>query len=227
MKWLRGIVLLPAALVEMIVTYLPGPVGYALRERYWRRRLGGLGRKVRIEPDVHFQSPKLIMIGDGCWIDKGVILLAGEDRSGRARRLLSTAGTTAPRGTIRIGADVHVGAYCLISGIGGVSIGNECTLSAGVRIYSFSHHYRSDEHPADRRIRFGSPGDPKRQFLIEGAVVLEENVGVALGAVILPGVRIARDSFVMIHSVVSHSAEENSLIAGQPATRIRARFSSS
>jgi maltose O-acetyltransferase len=107
-----------------------------------------------------------------------------------------------------------------------VRIGDDCTLSAGVKLYSFSHHYRSDAAPGDRGVRFGSRVAPERQFLIEGPIVLEENVGVALHAIVLPGVVVGRDSFVKAGSVVSRSAGENSLLEGSPAQRVGERFRS-
>jgi acetyltransferase-like isoleucine patch superfamily enzyme len=215
---------LPGALVQLAIGQLEGPMGEAVRYRYWRRRLGSLGRNVRIDPGVYFQSPRDIHIGDDCWIDRGAMLLAGADRSARAKRRIDNPAFDGAPGEIRIGRGVHVGAYSIVSGIGGVRIGDECTLSAGVKLYSFSHHYRSDADPGDRSVRFGSRAAPDRQFLIEGPVVLEDNVGVALHAVVLPGVVVARDSFVKAGSVVSRSVPENSLVDGSPARRIGERF---
>ena len=220
----RALASLPGALVGALVGHLEGAAGEALRYRYWRRRLGALGRNVRIDPGVHFHSPRDIFIGDDCWIDRGAILLAGADRSTRARRRVPNPRFGDAPGSIRIGRAVHIGAHAIVSGIGGVRIGDDCTLSAGVKIYSFSHHYRSDAAPADRATSFGSRVAPERQFLIEGPVVLEDNVGIALHAIVLPGVVVGRDSFVKAGSVVSRSVEPNSLVAGNPARRVGDRF---
>ena len=66
--------------------------------------------------------------------------------------------------------------------------------------------------------------DPTWQYMIEGPVVLGSNVGVALDAVLLPGVTIGECSFVTIGSVVNRDFCENSLIAGNAASRVGPRF---
>lgn len=224
MSKLRVVLGAPGALWLLLVTHLPGPLGRGMRVRYWRRRLRHLGSGVRIDTDVYFQGPEWISIGDRVWIDKGVMLLAGPDRSARGRRVLGSGSSDVERGALHVGDRVHLGPYCVISAIGGVRIGDGCTLSSGVRLYSFSHHFRSDEAPSDRRFHFGSMSDPTWQYMIEGPVVLGSNVGVALDAVLLPGVTIGECSFVTIGSVVNRDFGVNSLIAGNPASRVGPRF---
>ena len=215
----------PVDVWQMFITYLPGRGGQFLRYVYWRRRLGHLGKKVNIDVGVYFQNPKFISIDDHRWIDRGVVILAGRDRSHRHRHLIANPKFPLEKGRVYIGKHVHIAPYAVVSGIGGVYIADKCGLSSGVRIYSFSHHYRSNEQPSNRNIYFSPLVQEDGQFLIEGPVFLDTSVGVALNAIILPGVSIAKDSFVAINSVVSASIlEENSLIAGNPAVRIRSRF---
>jgi acetyltransferase-like isoleucine patch superfamily enzyme len=226
LRKLRVLLAVPENFWQMLITYLPGPAGYKLRYRYWKRRLKHLGKDVKIESGVSFQKPGSIFIDDDCWIDKDVTILAGEDHTMRPRRLIPNERFPHERGTVHIGKYVHVAPYCIISGIGGVHISDACSLSSGAKIYSLSHHYRSDEWPSDRTILFSPRVQQKRQYLIEGPVFLGRNVGLALNAVLLPGVSIEEDSFVAINSVVRSSFEENSLIAGNPAKRIGERFKS-
>jgi acetyltransferase-like isoleucine patch superfamily enzyme len=220
----RYAIMIPLDLWQMFVTYYPGPVGHRLRYMFWKRRLAHLGKGVIIDVGVYFQNPSFITISDGCWIDRGVMILAGQDRSERERRLLSNNCFPLDRGMVYIGRNVHIAQDVAISGIGGVYVSNDCTVAAGSKIYSFSHHYKSDREPWRRDIAFGSRVDHARQFLIEGPVFLGENVGVAMNSVILPNVSIERHSFVAVSSVVKDSFGENSLISGNPATRIRNRF---
>ncbi|MBW2000315.1 MAG: acyltransferase [Deltaproteobacteria bacterium] len=215
---------IPLNLYEMCISYWPGPIGERLRYAYWRKRLGYLGRNVKIDVGVHFQNPQYISIDDNAWIDKGVILMAGPDSSSRPRRYVENRNYSLDKGRIHIGKSVHIGAFSIISGIGGVCICDECGFSSGVKVFSFSNHFRSDMDPSDTSFHFGPLVEHSRQFVIEGPVVLEENVGVALDAIILPGVTIGKYSFVAINSVVTSSFEENSLIAGNPALRVTARF---
>jgi acetyltransferase-like isoleucine patch superfamily enzyme len=207
-----------------LIAHLPGPAGRRLRYQYWTRHLGSLGRHVLIDEGVRLQNPAYIHLGDGCWIDKGAIILAGPDDSDRPRRLLANPHFTLPRGTVQIGRDVHVGPYTVLSGIAGLSIGDACGLAGGVRVYSFCNHYRSSEAPRDRSIAFSPMVEHCRQYMIEGPIAIGDNVGLAVGALVLPGVTLGRDSFVKAGSVVGTSFAENSLVGGDPGQRLGSRF---
>lgn len=210
---------------QMFVSYLPGIVGDKLRYLYWKRRLRYLGKNVKIDVGVYFQNPEFISIDDNCWIDRGVIILAGPDRSERERRYIPNPRFQLERGMIHIGKNVHIGSGSIISGIGGVYISDNCGVSSGVKVFSFSHHYRSSKEPWNNEFIFSPLVPHPSQYMIEGPIFMGENVGVALNAILLPGVAIERDSFVMINSVVKTSFDENTLIEGNPARRIGDRFS--
>lgn len=224
MKKLKILLNFPIDIWQIFITYLPGPIGYVLRYWFWKRRLKYLGKKVLIDVGVYFQKPHYILIDDHCWIDRGVILLAGPDPSNRARRSLLNDKFPLEPGTVYIGKNVHIGPYSVISGIGGIYISDDCGLASGFKAFSFSHHYRSEEFPADRSFLFAQPVAQEKQYMIEGPIFLDRNVGAAVNSTILPGVSIGKDSFVTINSVVSSSFEENSLIAGNPAKRIKERY---
>ncbi len=208
-----------------IIQNMPGPVGYRLRYRYWRRRLKHLGSGTRIDCGVYLQSPHCISIGANCWIDRGAMILAGPDHTARQRRTVEVR-ALARKNEVQVGNNVHIGPYSIVCGVdSGVFIGDDCGLAAGARVYAFSHHYRFHDRPSDSTCAFGSSIAPERQSLITGPITLERNVGVALGAILLPGVWIGADSFVSAHAVVlSGSFSENSVIAGSPARRIAPRF---
>jgi acetyltransferase-like isoleucine patch superfamily enzyme len=223
---IRKIASLFPELWRMVVFYLPGAVGYDLRRRYWKTRLKHLGEGVIIEPGVLFQGPEHIWIGDHTWIDRGVILLAGIDTSGREKIVLDNPRFEGEPGVIHIGEFVHIAPHCIISGISaGVYISDRCNVAAGSKIYAFSHHYQSRKDPRNRGIYFGPMVAEDEQCLILGPVQLGRNTGVALNAVILPGVFIPEDCFVSIGSVVSRREYRgNSIIGGNPAESGRNRY---
>jgi acetyltransferase-like isoleucine patch superfamily enzyme len=218
-----------ASLEELLITYLPGEHGEARRYEYWKKRLKHLGENVLISPGVYFQNPARISIGDHCWIDRDVIIMAGDDDSGREKVVRGSAESRVQPGDVRIGAHVHVAPRCIVSGIAGGVVLEDCTsLSANTSIYAFCHHYRSVKDPSNRRIHFAMRAlPPERQCMIVGPVYIGNNTGVALNAVILPGTSIEEDSFVAINSVVGPGRfEANSLLRGEPATRVAERFKS-
>jgi len=216
----------PGEIIWMLISHYPGELGIFLRYRYMKRRLKYLGEKVIIDTGVCFQNPELISIGDNCWIDKNVIILAGMDQSNREKVLTKNTHYPGAPGEVFIGKNVHIGPFCILSGISaGIYISDECGLSAHSKIYSFSHHYRSKKEPANRSFHFGPMVGHDRQCLVEGPIYLEKNTGVALNSVILPGVFIGHDSFVTINSVVyKRNFGSNAIISGSPAKKIGERF---
>jgi acetyltransferase-like isoleucine patch superfamily enzyme len=153
--------------------------------------------------------------------------MAGSDDSTRKKKELRVKSLSKP-GEVVVGDNVHIGLSSVISGIdAGVYVGNDCTFSSGVKVYAFSHHFRFDDDPGNRSCSFGSMVAADRQSMISGPVTLEENIGVALNAVILPGVFVGRDSFIAVGAVVKSGVyDENSMLQGSPAERTGPRFRS-
>jgi len=204
---------------------LPGPLGFRLRYGYWKKHLKHLGKGTRIDAGVYFQNPQLISIADNCWVDRGVIILAGIDKSNRQKKIIPSKAVV-PRGEVVIGRNVHIGTYSIISGIdAGISIGDDCGVASGLKAYAFTHHFMFHDAPGNQSCSFGSLVDHSRQSMVCGAITLEDNVGVALNTVILPGVFVGKNSFVRPNSLLyNQDFPENSLIAGSPAKRRGSRF---
>lgn len=104
-----------------------------------------------------------------------------------------------------IGDDVWIGAFTVIDGSGGLSIGHGCDISAGAQIYTHSTAARcvSDRRlPLERR--------PTR---------LGRNVHVGANAVVLMGADIGDHSVVGAGAVVKEGtvAPPHSLLVGVPA----------
>ena len=117
---------------------------------------------------------------------------------------------------LRIGERCHIGPYSILSGIGGLEIGDEVTVSAGGRIYSLSHHYRSFARPEDRTVGFGSMLPDDRQAMVIGPVVIGRNTGLAADCLVLPGVTIGEDSFLLPRSLVRTDIEPGVIAGGDP-----------
>jgi acetyltransferase-like isoleucine patch superfamily enzyme len=210
------------------ITHLPGEIGFVLRRRYWRTRLRHLGNHVKLDTGIYFQNPEFIYIDDNCWIDKNVVIMAGMDYSSREKIVLNNKAFKGEPGVVYVGKNIHIGPSCIISGISaGVYISDDCGFSAHCKIYAFSHHYRSRKSPKDTTAHFGPMAPHERQCLIIGPVQVGANTGVALNSVILPGASIPENCFVAINSVVSSGKfTANSIISGNPAKKVDARFKS-
>lgn len=119
--------------------------------------------------------------------------------------------------TLRENACLFIGSDTGISGAticaaDSVQIGNECLIGANVTIVD------TDFHPIDSNNRRYNTDWGKIE---SSPVVIEDNVFVGAGALILKGVRIGKNSVVGAGSVVTKNIPENSIVAGNPAKAIR------
>lgn len=114
---------------------------------------------------------------------------------------------------IIIGNNVLIQKDCHIGAINKVYIGNNVLLASKVYISDHSHGKVDAESikivPA------------KRRLFSKGAVIIEDNVWIGEGAVILPNVIIGENSIIGANAVVSKSIPKNSVAAGNPARVIK------
>jgi len=112
---------------------------------------------------------------------------------------------------IETGDWVQFSRFCFINASGGFSIGTNSGLAPFVKIFTANHNF-SDP---DEYIRF--------QGATLGPVVIEDDVWIASGAIILPGVSIGKGSVIGAGSVVTRDVPPYSIAAGNPARIIRSR----
>ena len=109
-------------------------------------------------------------------------------------------------GTPEIGEGCWIGAFTVIDGSGGLTIGKGCNISAGAQIYTHSTSKRcvsEGAEPIERR-----------------PTVLGDHVYVGANATILMGAEIGHHSIVGAGAVVTEGtiAPPHSLLVGVPAT---------
>jgi acetyltransferase-like isoleucine patch superfamily enzyme len=112
---------------------------------------------------------------------------------------------------LRIGKNTGIAAYCQFHAGAGIHIGCDVLIGPNVMIWSQSHVY-------DDGTKLIRSQGWKRQ-----PVAIEDDVWVGAGAIILPGVRLARGSVVAAGAVVTESTEPYSVVAGVPARQIKSR----
>jgi acetyltransferase-like isoleucine patch superfamily enzyme len=213
MKKLSMILKFPADVWQMFVTGLPGPVGVALRRAFWKRRLKFLGERVLIGTGVIFQNPGHITLDDHCWIDRNVTIFAGPPTPGRITYMKENPQFTLNAGDVHIGKGVHIAPNCVLSGMGGLYIGQMSGVAANSAIYSFSHHYRNlCDRKDDYQYIYSPFARPDQQSMIMGPVFIGDYCAVGLNSVVLPGTSLKRGSWVASGSVVSGSYGEQSLL---------------
>lgn len=159
------------------------PAEKHVRGRYWSLVFGTqrllVGRSVQFEGDNKIVISSQVRIHDGCHI---------------------VAGTT---GHISIGHNSHLARMTLLSGGGGISIGERCMISSFVAIYSVQNKLEGDQpalNPAEHKeVRIGN------------------DVFIGVGARILPGVVIGDNAVIAAGAVVIRNVESGQIVGGVPA----------
>jgi len=199
--------------------YLPGAGGNWLRYQFYKRRFKSCGKNVIVDVGVIINGAEYITVGDNVYLDKYCVIYAGKSNIGKIKRKQNTA-YQYDEGELIIGSNIHITQFCIIMAYGGVYIGDNCGLSAGTKIYSLSNL----PYDPENRSKVVSIMPLNQAPFIMSPVCLEENVWVGLDCLVMPGVHIGKDSFVVSKSLVMGMFPANSYISGQPAKRIRKRF---
>ncbi|MEO8259435.1 MAG: acyltransferase [Acidobacteriota bacterium] len=159
-----------------------------------RTRFVSLGDGVVIEPGVLVFHPETISIGEGVYVGHQSILKGYH------------------RGRMAIGRGTWIGQQCFFHSAGGLTIGENVGIGPAVKIITSFH---VDEGPSlpilHSRLAFAP-------------VVIEDDVDIGIGAVILPGVSIGRGAQIGAGAVVTTSIAAYAVAAGVPARHLRSRI---
>lgn len=109
-------------------------------------------------------------------------------------------------GDVDVGENCWIGMFTILDGSGKLSIGNYCTISAGVHIYSHDNvksTLSSGQIPIER-----------------DGVQIGNNCYIAPHSIIAKGVVLGNYCVVAAHSFVNKSFPDNAIVAGVPAKQI-------
>jgi acetyltransferase-like isoleucine patch superfamily enzyme len=127
---------------------------------------------------------------------------------------------------------VRVGMYsygeCLKPGLlpPGTEIGNYCSLARNVIVFRRNHPVdRISQHPLFYNMKCGMLNYDTVEIDLKNPLILEHDVWVGAGTIILPKCRrIGTGAVIGAGSVVTRDVENFSIVAGNPARHIRYRF---
>ena len=109
-------------------------------------------------------------------------------------------------GNVIVGENTWVGPFTILDGSGGLKIGSNCSISAGVQIYTHD--------TIDWAISGGEESYKYKN------VRIDDNCYIGPNTVIQKGVQIGKGSIIGANSFVNKSFPENSKVAGNPAKPI-------
>lgn len=112
-----------------------------------------------------------------------------------------------------IGNNVSIHPMCYIQpGEAKIVIGDNVSIAHSTTIIAESHSYKETDIPI------------KYQHMISQDVIIEDNVWIGAKCTILMGKIIHKGSIVGANSVVTHNIDENTIVAGNPAKKIKSRI---
>ena len=119
---------------------------------------------------------------------------------------------------IFIGTNVIININCTFIDCNKIEIGNNVLIASNVQIYTATHSTDLNE----RLVKDWTPNSEQPYFRTYALPVkIEDNVWIGGGVIILPGVRIGKNSVIGAGSVVTKSIPENSVAVGNPCRVIR------
>jgi len=131
------------------------------------------------------------------------------------------------------GANLRVAEQVLINNPRNVSVGDNCYFGTGVQLYPWNAPIRIGNNVLiaagvrmiTRKHGFGDLSHPMaRQGYTNAPIVVEDDVWIGFGAVILPGVTIGKGSIVGSNAVVTRDVDPFTIVGGVPARLIRRRI---
>lgn len=134
------------------------------------------------------------------------------DRWDRARKLGFGEDTSIYQsahvfGDVKVGAGTWIGPYVILEGAGGgISIGDTCSISSGVQIYTHD------------TVGWALTGGRLKGRA--GAVSIGNCTYIGSQSIISAGVRIGSHCVVAANSFISRDVDDNTIVAGSPARRI-------
>ncbi len=205
-------------LTILFFSSFPGALGFALRKVFFRQLLSKVGRGTVFGRHLTLRHPHKIRLGANCVLDDFVVL----DAKGES-----------PEG-IELGDNVYIGRNTVLScKDGSISIGDYSNIAANCSLLSESriklgkyvfiagHCYIV----AGGNHRFDDLSKPImfQPSISKGGVIIEDDVWVGAGCVILDGVHIGRGSVIGAGSILTQPVPEYSVVIGSRAVRRRDR----
>jgi acetyltransferase-like isoleucine patch superfamily enzyme len=157
-----------------------------------------------------------LVVGNKIWFRIRVALLRGAFRR-HGRNFLFDPGGHYSYTNIEVGNDVTMSyGVILLAADSRILIGNKAMIGPYVMIIAGDHNTTT----------VGKFMYDEREKLPENDqdVIIEDDVWVGAGAIILKGVRLGRGCIVAAGAVVKQSVEPYTIVGGIPARRIRVRF---
>ena len=154
---------------------------------------------------MSFKEKGCIRIGSNFWMNNG--MAANQIGFGKTPCVLQAIG-----GKITIGNNVGMSQTAILA-VADITIGNNVLMGGGVKIYTSDFHSLNYK---DRRDWIADSSQKK-----SSPVIIQDDVFIGAGAIILKGVTIGARSIVGAGSVVTKNIPPDEIWAGNPARCVK------
>lgn len=183
------------------------------------RGLAELNSKGYISPKATIHHDELIL-GSNIFIAEGVVIfkdyLGGPvELMDRANIHMDTIIQTGFGGKVSIGADSYIQPRCQFSAYkSSIKIGNFVQIAPNCAFYPYNHSTEPDKKIA------------VQPLTSRGGIIIEDDVWLGYGVIVLDGVRIGKGAVIGAGSVVKSDIPAGAIAAGVPARVIKMRSES-
>lgn len=184
----------PAGIVEKVAYYKSVVLSYKLASR-----LGACGRGTRFGSVEYVTGHRHIRVGSNTVFLPHLFLTAWGGRSDETK--------------ISVGDNCSIGAYCHISALRGIIIGDNVLTGKWVTIVD-------NDHGLTDRTTLDQP-PLERELVSKGEIKIGDNVWIGDKATILSGVTIGENSVIAANSVVTRDVPSYCVAAGNPCRVVK------
>lgn len=208
MKIIKTIVLILGRLLSFIfppllINKLKSGIVF-LSSGYYSRFFAYIGDDTILGTNIHWKGCKYISIGSNTKIGEQSIITAWDSYSHSGQTFIPS---------LIIGNNCSIGKGSHISCINSIKIGDNVLTGPYVLI-------NDNAHGATNRLVLDI-APIERQLVSKGVIVIEDNVWIGQGAIILSNVTIGKGAIIAANAVVTHNVPAYSVVAGNPAKIIK------
>lgn len=173
------------------------PSSFLSQEEIVQVGFKSIGSNPKVSRHANFYNPSKISLGNNVRIDDFAILSAGEEG-------------------IDIGSNVHIAAFCFVSGIKKIVFEDFCGLSSRVSVYSSSDDYV-------RASLTNSTIPDQYKNIVSKEIIFRRHTIIGCGSVIIPGAAFGEGTAVGALSLVMKPLDAWTVYLGVPVKEIRKR----
>jgi acetyltransferase-like isoleucine patch superfamily enzyme len=176
--------------------------------RLFNTKLAFVGRNITVQANkknMHFANT--VSVQDNVFIQGN-----GKFTVGEKSIIKRDAYIICSNGQFTLGNNSAIGKRCEVSVNGGeIIIGNFVRIASSVFITNANHDFASLDKPI------------MNQGVVTNNVIIEDDVWIGHGAIILPGIRIGKGAIIAAGAVVTKDVATLSIVGGNPARFIKSR----